>query len=132
MCLFCKVANGEIPAYKLYEDEAFVVILDRFPSALGHSLIIPKKHCDDIYSMGPGDSEKLFPLVVKIAGALKNKLKPEGLNILQNNGEAAGQSVGHFHVHLIPRFKGDSVSIKWGQQVPTESEFEGFVKGFNI
>ncbi len=130
MCIFCKIANGEIPSYKLYEDDFFIVILDRFPSNLGHTLIIPKKHFDNIYTLTDEYSEKIFPLAVKIANALKKQLNLEGLNILQNNGEISGQSVEHFHLHLIPRFKDDEIFIKWSQLDPLQSEFDDFVKNF--
>ncbi len=127
-CIFCKIIDGRIPSYKIYEDEDFVVILDRFPSALGHTLIIPRKHSEDIFSLDEATAAKLYPLAIKMSGVLKRALNPDGLNILQNNGEAAGQTVMHFHMHLIPRFKdGDAVTIKWTQDDPSPDAFEKLV-----
>ena len=92
-CIFCKIANGEIPAATLYEDENFRVILDLGPASKGHALILPKSHAANIYELAA--------------------LKCDGFNIVQNNGECAGQTVFHFHMHLIPRYKGDQVGITW-------------------
>lgn len=112
-CVFCKIANGEIPASVIYEDTDFMVILDKFPGAYGHTLIIPKRHSDNIFDLDAGDASKLYPLAKTVAAAVRDSLNSDGINILQNNGEAAGQSVIHFHMHIIPRFKNDSVRIKW-------------------
>lgn len=112
-CIFCKIVNGEVPDYKLYEDDEFIVILDRFPSAPGHTLIIPKEHADDIFGLDAAKAGRAFALAGAIAKKIRAALGCEGVNILQNNGEAAGQTVPHFHVHVIPRYSGDSVSVKW-------------------
>ena len=93
-CIFCKIANGEIPSATLYEDGEFRVILDLGPASKGHALILPKKHAADIYE-------------------LTDALHCDGFNIVQNNGEVAGQTVFHFHMHLIPRYKGDQVGLTW-------------------
>lgn len=112
-CIFCKIIQGEIPTTKLYDDEDLVVIMDAYPSSVGHCLIIPKKHCDDIFDMDKIVATKIFPLASKMAKSIKKSLKCDGINILQNSGEAAGQTVSHFHVHIIPRYKNDNVTIKW-------------------
>ena len=123
-CIFCRIANGEIPTACIYEDDLFKVILDNAPSALGHALILPKRHADTLYELDEESAKALFPVVQKIAGMLKDTLKPDGINILQNNGEAAGQTVSHFHVHVIPRFNGDAVHIGWPHQQLTPEQFK--------
>lgn len=104
-CIFCKLANGDIPTNTLYEDEYFRVILDADPVSKGHALILPKNHYKDIYELGDVESEKIIPLAKKMAIKITDKLKADGFNILQNSKEIAGQSVFHFHMHLIPRYK---------------------------
>ena len=112
-CIFCKIANGEIPAATLYEDEDFRVILDLGPASKGHSLILPKKHAANIYELPDETAGKAMILAKKMAGKLTDALNCDGFNIVQNNGEIAGQTVFHFHMHIIPRYKGDSVNLKW-------------------
>ncbi|MDR2903307.1 MAG: HIT family protein, partial [Clostridiales bacterium] len=107
-CIFCKIAAGDIPSACIYDDADFKVILDKFPSTPGHALIIPKKHAENLYDLDAETAAKIFPLAQKIASGLRKALRPDGINILQNNGEAAGQSVMHLHVHVIPRFKNDA------------------------
>lgn len=104
-CIFCKLANGDIPTNTLYEDEYFRVILDADPVSKGHALILPKNHYKDIYELGDVESEKIILLAKKMAIKITDKLKADGFNILQNSKEIAGQSVFHFHMHLIPRYK---------------------------
>ena len=112
-CIFCKIAGGDIPSATLYEDDDFRVILDLGPATKGHALILPKNHFDDIYSMDDATAAHVFQVAVKVAKAMKETLGCEGLNIVQNNGEIAGQTVFHFHMHIIPRYKGDTVNIGW-------------------
>lgn len=112
-CIFCKLANGIILTNSLYEDETVNVIFDAGPATKGHVLIIPKEHFDDIYSLDDKTAEHIFKVAVKIANAVNRALKPDGLNVVQNNGEAAGQTVFHFHTHIIPRYKNDTVDIGW-------------------
>lgn len=123
-CIFCKIIKGEIPSTTIYEDEDFKVILDRFPAAPGHVLILPKTHVENIYALDDEIGAKLFPLAKKIANHLQGTLDLDGLNILQNNGETAGQTVFHLHVHLIPRKKGDTVNVKWKALHPSDEEME--------
>ncbi|MDL4842761.1 HIT family protein [Aquibacillus rhizosphaerae] len=113
-CLFCKIATGEIPSAKVYEDEDVYAFLDIGQVTKGHTLIIPKTHAKNIYETPSDIAEKLFNRVPKIASAIKETYKPIGLNILNNNEEAAGQSVFHIHIHLIPRYgKGDGFGAVW-------------------
>ena len=102
-CIFCKIANGEIPSATVYEDSICRVILDVNPANKGHALIIPKEHYDDIYSMDADTASKIFTIATEVAKAQKAELNPDGLNIIQNNGAAAGQTVFHFHMHLVPK-----------------------------
>ena len=112
-CIFCKIANGEIPAATLYEDEDFRVILDLGPASKGHALILPKAHAANIYELSDEMAAKAMILAKKMATAMTEALKCDGFNIVQNNGECAGQTVFHFHMHLIPRYQGDTVGITW-------------------
>ena len=121
-CIFCKIANGEIPAATLYEDDAFRVILDLNPAALGHALILPKKHAANLMELPDETASKALVLAKKIAGKLQDGLHADGLNVVQNNGEAAGQTVFHFHIHLIPRYEGDTVSVKWKPGTLTDAD----------
>lgn len=125
-CIFCKIANGEIPSATLYEDEDFRVILDLGPASKGHALILPKMHAANIYEMPEELVGKAFMLAKKMAGILTEGLKCDGFNILQNNGETAGQTVFHFHIHLIPRYQGDQVKVKlaWEQGKLTDEDKE--------
>lgn len=118
-CIFCKIANGEIPSRTLYEDESFRVILDISPASKGHAIILVKNHAENIYSLSEEDASKIYVVAKKVASAMQKVLKCDGMNILQNNGEAAGQTVFHLHMHLIPRYKDDQVQIKW---TPQEAE----------
>ncbi len=112
-CIFCKIANGEIPSATLYEDEDFRVILDLGPASKGHALILPKAHAANIYEISDDMAAKAMILAKKMATKMTEALKCDGFNIVQNNGEAAGQTVFHFHMHLIPRYEGDQVGITW-------------------
>lgn len=120
-CIFCKIANGEIPSATVYEDSICRVILDVNPANKGHALIIPKEHFDNIYSMDAETAAKIFTIATEVAKAQKAELNPDGLNILQNNGEAAGQTVFHFHMHLVPRHIKDNVTMTW---IPGKADTE--------
>ncbi len=112
-CIFCRIIGNEISSVSLYEDDDFKVIMDISPAVKGHAVLITKKHIASIFEMDEETASKIFPVVAKVAKAMKEELKCDGLNILQNNGEVAGQTVFHFHIHLIPRFSHDSVQITW-------------------
>lgn len=112
-CIFCKLANGEIPTATLYEDEDFRVILDVSPAAKGHALIIPKEHYANLYELDDELAAKVLVLAKKMITKLTEILGCDGYNIVQNNGEAAGQTVFHFHLHMIPRYKDDGVGLGW-------------------
>ena len=123
-CIFCKIAQGEIPSQTIYEDEKFRVILDLGPVARGHALILPKEHAANIYELSDETAAAAFVLGKKIAGIMREKLKCDGLNLMQNNGETAGQTVNHFHLHVIPRYKDDGQQIGFVPGEPSQEELE--------
>lgn len=113
-CIFCKIINGEIPSAKVYEDENVLAFLDISQVTKGHTLVIPKVHKENVFALNDEIAANVFSAVPKVANAIKAAYDPIGLNVLQNNGEAAGQSVFHFHMHLIPRYgKGDGFGAVW-------------------
>ena len=112
-CIFCKIANGDIPSATVYEDDEFRVILDLGPASKGHALILPKSHYRDICDADEGIAAKLFPLAAKIGEAMKQGLGASGFNVVQNNGTCAGQTVFHLHVHVIPRYENGPAMVTW-------------------
>lgn len=123
-CIFCKIANGQIPSSTVYEDEDFRVILDVAPAAKGHSLILPKQHSDNLWELGEEERKKVLDIAAKVSKGQKKALSCDGVNLLQNNGLAAGQSVFHFHMHLIPRYTDDNMDIPWACLSYEEGEAE--------
>lgn len=120
-CIFCKIAAGEIPALTLFEDEDVKVIFDAGPATKGHALVIPKTHAANVFEISDELLAKAHVVAKKVAIALKEATECEGVNILQNNDEMAGQSVFHLHIHVIPRYEGDTANIKW---IPGEQDVE--------
>ena len=112
-CIFCKIANGLIPSSTLYEDDCFRVILDLGPASKGHALILPKEHYQDVCELDEAIGAKVLPLAGKIGAAMKKALGCAGFNLVQNNGAAAGQTVMHFHLHIIPRYEGGPEMVAW-------------------
>ena len=112
-CIFCKLAGGEIPTATLYEDDDFRVILDAGPATKGHCLILPKEHYADLYEIPEDLLMKAAVLAKKIAIKMTRAMNCDGFNIVQNNKPAAGQTVFHFHIHLIPRYANDRQNILW-------------------
>ena len=121
-CIFCKIASGEIPSNTLYEDEGFRVILDNGPATKGHALVLPKEHYANLFEIPEDVLARAAVVAKKVAGTMKDKLYCDGLNLVQNNGETAGQTVMHFHLHIIPRYKDDGQSILWKPTSPTAEE----------
>ena len=111
-CIFCKILNNKIPSKKVFEDDEFIAILDAFPANEGHTLVIPKKHFENIFEIDEETMAKGYKIAKNIAHKIKNKMGIENINILQNNGAVAGQSVNHFHIHIIPRKENDTITIK--------------------
>ncbi|HBI04196.1 MAG TPA: HIT family protein [Paenibacillaceae bacterium] len=117
-CIFCKIIQGDIPSAKVYEDEHILAFIDISQVTEGHTLIIPKEHKQDIFALTPEIAQNLFKALPMLANGIKAAFNPLGLNIVNNNGEAAGQTVFHYHVHLIPRYgKQDGFSAKWANNM---------------
>lgn len=114
-CIFCKLANGVFSTNTVYEDDDFRAIMDASPAAKGHVIILPKEHAANVLELSDNLVSKGFVVAKKIAKAVKEVTGCDGVNILQNNGKAAGQTVFHFHIHVIPRFNDDNISITWKQ-----------------
>ena len=131
-CIFCKIANGEIPSTTLYEDEDFRVILDLGPATRGHALLLPKNHFANLFELDDETAQKAILVAKKMAGKMKAALGADGFNLVQNNGEAAGQTVFHFHMHLIPRYENVNAGILWepGETTPEDmAEVKRLVDG---
>ena len=119
-CIFCKIAAGEIPSASIYEDDDFRVILDIEPASKGHALILPKEHYANLYELPEELAAKVLIVAKKVIASMTEIVGCDGYNVLQNNGEVAGQTVFHFHMHLIPRYKDDDVTIGWKHGELTE------------
>ena len=113
-CIFCKIITGEIPSFKIYEDDATYAFMDINPAHDGHALVIPKEHAKDLHAVSEEAIAKTVVAAKKIAAAVEKSVRPGGINLVQCNGEAAGQSVFHFHVHVLPRREGDELKMNWG------------------
>jgi histidine triad (HIT) family protein len=121
-CIFCKIANGEIPSNTIYEDDKFRVILDNGPATKGHALVLPKEHYANLFEMPQDLLADAAVVAKKVATNIKEKLSCDGLNLVQNNGETAGQTVMHFHLHIIPRYENDGQHILWNPTSPSAEE----------
>ncbi len=113
-CLFCKIIAGEIPCFKLFENDETLAFMDINPANEGHALVIPKEHAADVYAISDAAITTTIKTAKKIAAAINKTLNPDGLNLLQCNGSAAAQSVFHFHMHVLPRLEGDELKLNWG------------------
>ncbi len=133
-CIFCKLANGEIPTNSIYEDDDFKVILDADPATKGHALVLPKEHFANLLEMDDAVAAKALPVAKKIAKRMIEKLGCVGINIVQNNGEAAGQTVHHFHIHVIPRYEDDpdKTICGWSHQSFSDAETAEVVKKLRV
>lgn len=112
-CIFCKIIAGDIPCFKLYEDNKTLAFMDINPASEGHALVIPREHCKDIYAVSDEAISATAKTAIKIAKAVEKTLNPDGLNLLQCNGAAAAQSVFHFHMHVLPRQTDDNLKLNW-------------------
>ena len=110
-CIFCSIAQGDAPCVKLHEDDHTISFLDIFPVARGHALIVTKEHYDDIFSVSPEALSQVAANSIRLAGAIDRALAPDGLSVMQLNRAAAGQTVFHYHMHLVPRQQGDKLEI---------------------
>lgn len=121
-CIFCNIIAGEISSATVYEDEEFKAIMDISPAAKGHVILISKNHYANLFELDENTASKALFAARKVAKAIKEELNCDGINLLQNNGEAAGQTVFHFHMHLIPRYEKDQVKIAWAHGKYEEGE----------
>ena len=117
VCPFCRIASGKAPASIVYEDATVLAFMDLNPANVGHILVVPKEHLENIYEVPEKVLAEMFSVVKRVSAAVKKTVGAEGISILQLNGRAAGQSVMHFHVHVIPRFRGDPISTAIGAMV---------------
>lgn len=122
MCIFCKIVNGNIPSYKIYEDNEFLAFLDIQQATDGHVLVIPKKHYANILEIDDDVLAKISILTKKLILQICKNLKIDNCNILNNYGPIAGQTVNHFHIHIIPRYQDNDVIIKFNGQNKTDDE----------
>lgn len=113
-CVFCQIVDGELPAHIVYEDEKTVAFLDSKPVSEGHTLVVPKKHVETIFDAG--EMNYMWSSIVRVAKAVLEALDPEGVNIDQNNGEAAGQEVPHMHFHVTPRYTGEEIELEYDRK----------------
>lgn len=131
-CIFCRIAAGEIPSATLYEDERFRVIFDLSPATRGHALILPKEHCRNVFDLDEMLAAQVFVLAGRVARAMKAVLGCDGVNIVQNNEEVAGQTVFHFHMHVIPRYDGDGQKIGWQSGTTDPEELKALAAKFQL
>lgn len=115
-CIFCKIVAGAIPCFKLYEDQATLAFMDINPANQGHALAIAKEHWQDLYEIPPELLGAVAKTAQRVAAAVKKTVEPDGINLAQANGPGAGQSVFHFHIHVLPRLKGDELKLNWGHK----------------
>ena len=113
MCVFCKIINGDIPSKKLYEDDNVLAILDISQATKGHTLVLPKKHYDNLLQIEDKDYQHVMLVAKKLAKKINDTYHPQGINLLNNCGEVAGQSVMHFHVHILPRYNKEDIKIEF-------------------
>lgn len=131
-CIFCKIVRGEIPSKKIYEDKDVLAFLDINPANPGHTLVVPKKHAEDITKSSEEDITKALLIVKKITHELKEKMNAIGVNVLQNNGTAAGQIVAHTHFHVIPRYPNDVVVISYQRVQLSDEQLEEIRKKISL
>lgn len=121
-CIFCSIVDGEIPAFRIFEDKDHLAFLDIFPAALGHALVIPKKHSADIHEITGSEYGALASCAKIVADMIQEKLTTDGVTIMQMNRVAGWQSVFHTHFHVIPRFTADNLNQPWKPAAATEDE----------
>ena len=122
-CIFCKIVRGEMPSARIYEDKEFLAFLDIAPVNLGHTLIVPKLHCNNFLDFPKAEETDLIEFIKKVANAVMKATKADGFNLGLNNGRAAGQIIDHAHFHIIPRFSNDGLR-HWPNKKYKEGEIE--------
>jgi histidine triad (HIT) family protein len=130
--IFSKIVSGEIPALKIYEDQATLAFMDISPASQGHTLVISKDEHADVYEIPPETLAAVTRTVQRVARGLRAALQPDGINIIQNNGAAAGQTVFHYHVHVIPRWEGDNAVHLWRPRAADQAELRALAEQISI
>jgi len=113
-CPFCRLVRHELNAVVVHEDDEILAIMDLYPATPGHILVLPKRHIENIYVMPADLGARIMATAIAVAKAIKQKVSPDGLNLIQSNELAAGQTIPHFHLHIVPRYNGDPVSLRFG------------------
>ncbi len=113
-CLFCRIVRHELKAVVVHEDKDVLVMMDLYPATPGHMLVLPKEHIETIYTMSENIGARIMTIAIAVAKSIKQKLSPTGLNLIQSNELSAGQTVPHFHLHIVPRYNDDSVLLRFG------------------
>jgi histidine triad (HIT) family protein len=113
-CPFCKMVKHELSPVVVQEDDEILAIMDLYPATPGHVLVLPKRHIEDIYAMPSDTGARIMTVVISIAKVIREQLRPSGLNLIQANETAAGQTISHFHLHIVPRYQDDSVTLRFG------------------
>jgi histidine triad (HIT) family protein len=121
-CIFCKIIQGSLPSWRVYEDEHTVAFLDKGHATRGHTLVVPRRHAVDIWALSEEEAQAVMRSIHRVARLLRDRLDLRGLNITQANGEAAWQDVFHYHVHLIPRYGDDDFSAPWRSTFPSDEQ----------
>ncbi|MER7500527.1 HIT family protein [Nonomuraea pusilla] len=123
-CTFCKIVAGQLPSYRVIEDEHTLAFLNIRPASPGHTLVVPREHARDVWEISEVSHSRVADMVYRVAALLKATLAPEGVNVKHNTGEAAGQDVFHFHVHVVPRWRGDGLRLTWSSPLASSRELE--------
>ncbi len=121
-CTFCKILDGQLPSWGVYEDEHSVAFLDKGQVSRGHTLVVPRRHAEDIWALSEDEARAVMRSVHRVAHVLRDKLGLVGLNVTQSNGTAAWQEVFHYHVHLIPRYGDDGFRPPWRSTSPSPEQ----------
>jgi histidine triad (HIT) family protein len=125
-CVFCRIVAGQIPSTRVFEDEHTLAFLDIGHVNPGHTLVAVKKHAANVFELEETQAEAVARAIVRISRALKKTFEPEGLSVYQANGKAAGQTVFHYHVHLLPRHAGDGMELVWPVKNPPRAALEEY------
>ncbi len=123
-CIFCKIVAGELPAAIIEQDERTLTFMDIAPATRGHALVIPKAHSRDLYEIAPEDLQACVASARRLADRMRERLGPDGINLLNSCGAAAWQTVYHFHLHVIPRYSGDPLQLPWSPHIAEQSSIE--------
>ncbi len=125
-CVFCKIVAGQIPSTRVYEDEHTVAFMDIGHVNPGHTLVAVKKHADNLYALDDVQAAAVARTSARVARAIRDAFKPEGLSVYQANGKPAGQTVFHYHLHLLPRYAGDGMELTWPVKNPPREKLEAY------